>query len=114
VLYSWNQRLQFHPHIHCVIAAGGLAPDHSRWIAARVANALAPGGFWLSIIGSTEGSPREVGPPRRSAREVAAAIEPSLEIVELRSADFRGTGAKAWFCLSRKRTVPAQPSTLHD
>jgi len=82
--------------------------------AARVANALAPGGFWLSIIGSTEGSPREVGPPRRSAREVAVAIEPSLEIVELRSADFRGTGAKAWFCLSRKRTVPAQPSTLHD
>ena len=35
VLHSWNQRLQFHPHIHCVIAAGGLAPDHSRWISAR-------------------------------------------------------------------------------
>jgi hypothetical protein len=29
VLHSWNQRLQFHPHIHCVVAAGGLAPDHS-------------------------------------------------------------------------------------
>ena len=26
---------QFHPHIHCVVAAGGLAPDHSRWISAR-------------------------------------------------------------------------------
>ncbi len=25
VLHSWNQRLQFHPHIHCVLAAGGLA-----------------------------------------------------------------------------------------
>jgi Putative transposase len=24
--------LQHHPHIHCVLAAGGLAPDHSRWI----------------------------------------------------------------------------------
>jgi hypothetical protein len=35
VLHSWNQRLQFHPHIHCVIAAGGLAPDHSSWISAR-------------------------------------------------------------------------------
>jgi hypothetical protein len=35
VLHSWNQRLQFHPHIHCVIAAGGLAPDHARWISAR-------------------------------------------------------------------------------
>jgi hypothetical protein len=35
VLHSWNQRLQFHPHIHCVLAAGGLAPDHSGWISAR-------------------------------------------------------------------------------
>jgi len=35
VLHSWNQRLQFHPHIHCVIAAGGLAPDHSNWISPR-------------------------------------------------------------------------------
>jgi Putative transposase len=35
VLHSWNQRLQFHPHIHCVVAAGGLAPDHSRWISAK-------------------------------------------------------------------------------
>jgi len=35
VLHSWTQRLQFHPHIHCVIAAGGLAPDHSSWISAR-------------------------------------------------------------------------------
>ena len=32
VLHSWNQRLQFHPHVHCVVAAGGLAPDHSSWI----------------------------------------------------------------------------------
>src|SRR5450432_346019 len=35
VLHSWTQRLQFHPHIHCVIAAGGLAADHSSWISAR-------------------------------------------------------------------------------
>jgi hypothetical protein len=33
--------------------------------AARVAAAMAPGGLWLSLIGSTEGPPREVGPPRR-------------------------------------------------
>ena len=35
VLHSWNQRLQFHPHVHCVLAAGGLAPDRSRWISSR-------------------------------------------------------------------------------
>jgi Putative transposase/Transposase zinc-binding domain len=35
VLHTWNQRLQFHPHVHCVAAAGGLAPDHMRWIPSR-------------------------------------------------------------------------------
>jgi SAM-dependent methyltransferase len=89
--------------------------DERARFAAQVATALAPGGLWLSLIGSIEGPPREVGPPRRSAREVTLAIEPVLEIVELRSAEFRDHGAKAWFCLSRPRprTTPAQPST-HD
>src|SRR5213595_115051 len=35
VLHTWNQRLQHHPHVHCVLAAGGLAPGHSRWISSR-------------------------------------------------------------------------------
>jgi SAM-dependent methyltransferase len=88
--------------------------DERRRFAEQVARALGPGGLWLSLIGSTEGPPREVGPPRRSAREVTLAIEPALEIVELRSAEFRGNNAKAWFCLSRQRTIPAQPSTRDD
>jgi SAM-dependent methyltransferase len=89
-------------------------PDDRQRFAARVATALAPGGLWLSLIGSTEGSPREVGPPRRSAVEVILAIEPALEVVELRSAEFHGSNAKAWFCLSRQRTIPPQPSTRPD
>jgi SAM-dependent methyltransferase len=82
--------------------------------AAYVVSALEPGGLWLSLIGSTEGPEREVGPPRRSAHDVVMAIEPALEIVELRSAEFCGHDAKAWFCLSRRRTMPAQPSTRHE
>jgi hypothetical protein len=35
VLHTWNQRLQHHPHVHCVIAAGGLAPDHASWVSSR-------------------------------------------------------------------------------
>jgi hypothetical protein len=35
VLHTWDQRLQHHPHVHCVIAAGGIAPDHARWISSR-------------------------------------------------------------------------------
>ena len=78
-------------------------PEERLRFAAQVAAALAPGGLWLSLIGSTEGAPREIGPPRRSAREVALAIEPALEIVELRAAEFHGHGAKAWFCLAHRR-----------
>ncbi len=89
-------------------------PVERERFAAHVAAALAPGGLWLSLIGSTEGPSREVGPPRRSAREVTVAIEQALEIVELRSAEFHGHGAKAWLCLSRQRTMQAQPSTRND
>jgi putative transposase/transposase-like zinc-binding protein len=32
ILHTWGQNLLFHPHIHCVIPAGGLSPDHSQWI----------------------------------------------------------------------------------
>jgi hypothetical protein len=32
VLHSWDQRLLFHPHVHCILAAGGLSPDHTQWI----------------------------------------------------------------------------------
>jgi hypothetical protein len=35
VLHTWGQNLLLHPHIHCVIPAGGLSPDHRRWIRPR-------------------------------------------------------------------------------
>lgn len=34
VLHTWNQQLLHHPHLHCVVPAGGLAPDHTRWVGA--------------------------------------------------------------------------------
>jgi SAM-dependent methyltransferase len=89
-------------------------PGERQRFAKHVAAVLAPGGLWLSMIGSTEGPPREVGPPRRSAHEIILAIEPALEIVELRSAKFANHDTKAWFCLSRQRAMPAQPSTPPD
>ena len=32
VLHTWNQKLEHHPHVHCVVPAGGLSADHTRWI----------------------------------------------------------------------------------
>jgi len=33
VLYTWNQKLAFHPHLHCIVPSGGLSRDGERWIA---------------------------------------------------------------------------------
>src|ERR1700681_824245 len=35
VLHTWSQKLGLHPHVHCVIPAGGLSLDHSHWVRSR-------------------------------------------------------------------------------
>ena len=35
VLHTWGQNLLHHPHVHCVIPAGGLSPDHRHWVHPR-------------------------------------------------------------------------------
>jgi hypothetical protein len=37
VLHTWGQNLQHHPHVHCVIPAGGLSLDHRQWVHPRYA-----------------------------------------------------------------------------
>lgn len=32
VLHTWNRKMLLHPHLHCVVTAGGLSLDGTRWI----------------------------------------------------------------------------------
>ena len=32
ILHTWGQNLLLHPHVHCVVPAGGFSADHERWI----------------------------------------------------------------------------------
>jgi predicted RNA-binding Zn-ribbon protein involved in translation (DUF1610 family) len=32
ILHTWGQTLVRHPHVHCVVPAGGFSPDRQRWI----------------------------------------------------------------------------------
>src|SRR5438270_5350394 len=71
VLHTWNQKLQLHPHVHCVVPAGGLSRDHARWIRShprfflpiavlrRVFRGMGPGGLrrtWVAGTGSVDPS----------------------------------------------------------
>jgi hypothetical protein len=42
VLHTWGQTLLHHPHLHCLVPGGGLAPGANRWIACRP-------GFFLPV-----------------------------------------------------------------
>jgi hypothetical protein len=35
VLHTWTRELQLHPHLHCIVTGGALAPGADRWIRAR-------------------------------------------------------------------------------
>lgn len=42
ILHTWGQNLLHHPHVHCVVPGGGIAPDGQRWISCRP-------GFFLPV-----------------------------------------------------------------
>jgi hypothetical protein len=42
VLHTWGQTLDHHPHVHCIVPAGGVSLDGSRWVACRP-------GFFLAV-----------------------------------------------------------------
>lgn len=42
VLHTWGSNLLHHPHLHCVVPGGGLAPGGGRWIACKP-------GFFLPV-----------------------------------------------------------------
>jgi hypothetical protein len=43
ILHTWGQTLVQHPHVHCVVPAGGLSPDHHQWVPPKYA------GFFLPV-----------------------------------------------------------------
>lgn len=42
ILHSWGQKLDLHPHLHCVVPGGGLSLDETRWVSCQP-------GFFLPV-----------------------------------------------------------------
>ncbi len=73
-------------------------------IVAKVADAMEPGGTWVSWWGSADGPPGNEGPPRRTARDIVSAVEPHFEVVQLSRGVYR-PGIYSWECVFQKRAV---------
>jgi hypothetical protein len=35
VLHTWGQKLDLHPHVHCIVPGGGIAPNGESWVRCR-------------------------------------------------------------------------------
>jgi hypothetical protein len=42
VLHTWTGRLDYHPHVHCLVTGGGVSPEQNHWIPTRP-------GFFLPV-----------------------------------------------------------------
>ena len=74
--------------------------------AENVAAHLENGGLWLSLVGNANDQRPGPGPPRRTARDIVNAVEPSFEILSLVAGHFgsnRPDPPGCWVCLMRKR-----------
>jgi SAM-dependent methyltransferase len=82
------------------------SPQDRQSFAEQVNHHLGENGLWLSLIGNADDERPGEGPPKRSARDIAGAVEPYFEILSLVSSQFEThlpVPPRAWVCLMRKR-----------
>jgi len=71
-----------------------------------VASLLKKDGLWLTLAGNVDDGRLETGPPKRSALDIATAVEPWFEIILLKQGRFDSNDeipSKIWIGLMRKR-----------
>jgi len=75
VLHTWNARLGFHPHVHLLISAGGVADDGIEWHEAKASFLV---------------------PVKLLSKKIAQALQKAIAIKATRSELLKEIPAKAW------------------
>ena len=103
VLHTWGQNLQHHPHVHCIVPAGGLTKDRSGWIAtsprfflpvhvlSRVFRGKFAAGLNCSLIrtssSSTARSSASLSPMASTVSSISSSVKTGSSTPSLLSAD---------------------------
>ncbi len=86
---------------HCI------SEENQQRYVEKAATCLKPNRLWLSLIGNKDQENDEEGPPRMSAAAICSLVEPSFEILSLKSALQTSTKLplpiRFWHCLMRMR-----------
>ena len=94
VLHTWGRQLQFHPHVHCVVPAGGLRLDGLRWCRPKSADFFLPQIVLAARFRNRLKSALQVQP---DAAQIPALVWRQKWIVDVQPA---GSGASALRYLS--------------
>ncbi len=125
VLHTWSQTLLDHYHLHCIVTAGGLSRDNSRWVSAP-AHYLFPvralskvyRGQFLSALEQLyaqgqlqfHGQLAELAPPKRFARLLRQAARPKWVVYA--KAPFAGPWQVLSYLSRYTHRVAISPSRL--
>ncbi len=77
-----------------------------REYARTVASLLIKDGLWLTLAGNADDGRLDEGPPKRTALDIASAVEPWFEILSLKQGRFDSNDeipSKIWIVLMKKR-----------
>jgi hypothetical protein len=69
VLHTWTQQLLYHPHVHCLVTAGGISADRNYWCAARQGFLFPPKALAKLVRGKLKGPARQPTTGHRSSPE---------------------------------------------
>jgi hypothetical protein len=50
LLHTWGQKLDFHPHLHCIVTGGALSPDRKEWHSPKQRKFLFPVGALAALF----------------------------------------------------------------
>ena len=82
VLHTWGRQLQFHPHIHCVVPAGGLRPDGLRWCQPKAADFFLP---QIVLAARFRNRLKQALQDEPEARQIAATVWKQKWVVDVQS-----------------------------
>ena len=72
ILHTWGQNLRLHPHLHCVIPAGGFDPDYSRWVHPKYAFFLP-----VKVLAASSAASTSLSSNRRSVSDASTVLRHS-------------------------------------
>ncbi len=98
VLHTWGQKLDFHPHLHCIVTSGALSPDGKQWRSPKQRKFLFP----VRAVAALFRGKFLAGLRQLLAAEELHLVNPALETPTTRAHWFSLLYSKRWVVYAKR------------